>query len=76
VPALAVSMLALSSVSSLVSYRVAFFSAPPPLNFSKSQAHYKFLDLENFGGGRFLFARAGFFEQFGGGGGAEKKTTL
>ena len=34
------------------SYRVAFFSGPPP-NLTKSQAHYKFLDLGKLGGGQF-----------------------
>ena len=34
-----------------ISYNTGWlFSGPPPPNFTKSQAHYKFLDLENLGG--------------------------
>ena len=33
-------------------YRASFFSGPPP-NLTKSQAHYKFLYLEDFRGGQF-----------------------
>ena len=35
-------------------YRVVLFSGPPP-NLTKSQAHYKLLDLGNLGGGPVQF---------------------
>ena len=47
-------------------YRVAFFSGPPP-NLTKSQAHYKFLDLGNLGGGQFNLYRAWDLVKLGGG---------
>ena len=53
-------------------YRVFFFLAPPYL--TKSQAHYKFLYLENFRGGQFQLYRAWNLVKFRGG--QKKKNTL
>ena len=55
-------------------YRMALFSGPPP-NFTKSQALYKFLYLENLGGGgQFSLYRAWGLVKLGGG--AEKRAPL
>ena len=53
-------------------YRVSFFLAPP--NLTMSQAHHKFLYLENVRGGQFKLYRAWDLVKLGGG--AEKKDTL
>ena len=50
-----------------------FFSGPPPY-FTKSQAHYKFLYLDNFRGGQFKLYRAWDLVKFRGG--QKKKNTL
>ena len=56
-----------------LTYRVAFFSGPPP-NLTKSQAHYKLLDLGNLGGGPVQFIQGLGLSQIRGG--PEKKATL
>ena len=48
-----------------------FFSGPPP-NLTMSQAHHKFLYLENSGGGQFKLYRAGDLVKLGEG---QKKKT-
>ena len=53
--------------SSFLSYRVSFFLPPPP-NLTMSQAHHKFLYLENFRGGQFKLYRAWDLVKLGGGG--------
>ena len=51
-------------------YRVSFFLAPP--NLTMSQAHHKFLYLENFRGGQFKLYRAWDLVKLGGA--RQKKT--
>ena len=57
---------AVKNTKTALTYRVAFFSGPPP-NLTKSQAHYKFLDLGNLGGGQFNLYRAWDLVKLGGG---------
>ena len=49
-----------------LTYRVSFFWPPPP-NLTMSQAHFKFLYLENLRGGQFKLYRAWDLVKLGGG---------